>query len=278
MSKNLVGSEWLSDNVNHPNLVIIHCGKDHVSFKEEHIPNAVYIDLDKDLAAPMNEHGGRHPLPMLNEFIHTLSQAGIDSSKKVVIYDNQGGSAASRLWWMLKYVGHDQVFVLQEVFSQWKLKGYPTTSKVVQNSPAQFEHNVQKNMLVTMEEVKRKMNDDHVLLIDSRSKERYLGLKDEVDPVAGHIPGAINDFWKNRLAEDGTWKTRNEQVKSLGKYLEQKDKEMIHYCGSGVTACANVLAFDNIGLVSSLYVGSWSDWITYADNPLQTGENKKQNS
>jgi thiosulfate/3-mercaptopyruvate sulfurtransferase len=274
--KNVASVEWLSKNLNHPNLVLIDCryvlgspGKGNESYQEEHIPGALYFDLEKDLSGPKEKHGGRHPLPNLDLFVQKLGEAGIDASKKVVAYDDQGGMAASRLWWMLKYLGHEEVVILGEGFTSWKEKGLPTTNEVGKNQATQFNANIQPDMLVEVEEVKRKLSDDHVILIDARAAERYSGQVEDIDPKAGHIPMAVNEFWKDGLGADGRWKTSQEQKARLAKYLQQPDKEIIVYCGSGVTACANVIAFDEIGLRPKLYVGSWSDWISYPDNKIE---------
>jgi thiosulfate/3-mercaptopyruvate sulfurtransferase len=275
--KNLATLEWLPNNLSHPNIVIIDCrfelgagnsSKGREDYHAEHIPGALYFDLEKDLSGPKQKHGGRHPLPDLHLFTEKLSQAGIDESKKVVAYDDQGGTMAARLWWMLKYLGHDQVVILREGFSAWKAKGLPTSNDVVQPEPASFKVNIQPEMLIGVEDVKRKISDDKVVLIDARAQERYLGLQEDIDPVAGHIPGAKNEFWKEALGTDGAWITTEEQQVRLASYLKQQDKEVILYCGSGVTACANAVAFNEVGLKPKLYMGSWSDWVSYPENKI----------
>jgi thiosulfate/3-mercaptopyruvate sulfurtransferase len=273
--KNLASLEWLSNNLNHPHLVIIDCQfelgnseKGKEAYQAEHIPGAIHFDLKKDLSGPKQQHGGRHPLPDLELFAEKLSQAGVDATKKVVAYDDQGGMMAARLWWMLKYLGHDQVVILREGFSTWQAKGYPITSDVVQPQVASFKVNLQPGMLMGVEDVQRTINDEDTILIDARAKERYLGLQEDVDPAAGHIPGARNEFWKDSLGSDGSWKTTDEQKKRLATYLNKQDKEVILYCGSGVTACANAIAFDEVGLKPKLYVGSWSDWVSYPENKI----------
>jgi thiosulfate/3-mercaptopyruvate sulfurtransferase len=273
--KNLATLEWLSNNLNHPNLVVVDCrfelgnpDKGREAYHIEHIPGALYFDLEKDLSGPKQKHGGRHPLPDLHLFTEKLSQAGIDESKKVVAYDDQGGTMAARLWWMLKYLGHEEVVILREGFSTWKAKGFSISNEVVQPEPASFKVNIQPDMLIGVEDVKRKISDDEVILIDARAKERYLGLQEDIDPVAGHIPGAKNEFWKEALGADGAWKTTEEQQQRLATYLKQQDKEVILYCGSGVTACANAIAFNEVGLKPKLYMGSWSDWVSYPENKI----------
>lgn len=273
--KNLASLEWLNNNIDHPHVVIVDCRfvlgrptNGYQAYLQGHIPGAVYVDLEKDMSAPIGQHGGRHPLPNLQIFAKKLGDIGVDRSKKVVAYDDQGGVMAARLWWLLKYLGHEHVVVLREGYTAWKEKGYPTTSEIKQKAPTSFEANVQQHLLATMEEVREKLEEQDVMLIDSRSKERYLGQQETIDPVAGHIPGAVLEFWQDSLTAEGTWKTTTEQKERLRSYVEQQDKELIIYCGSGVTACANFVAFQEAGLQPKLYLGSWSDWISYPENKL----------
>ncbi|MDQ0255698.1 thiosulfate/3-mercaptopyruvate sulfurtransferase [Evansella vedderi] len=273
--KNIVTSEWLKEKLDDTNIIIADCrfqlGQSTIgveAYKKEHIPGAIYMDLEKDLSAPISEHGGRHPLPTVEKMVHIFEQAGISNDKKVIAYDDQGGAMAARLWWMLKYLGHEKVYILNEGFTHWKEKGYPISTVQPKLIPTSFTPDVQQQMLASMEEVKEKTSNSNVVLIDSRAEERYLGIMETVDPVAGHIPGAINEDWQNRLGENGIWLLKEEQKESLKKYKELSNKELIVYCGSGVTACANILAFHEIDLRPKLYAGSWSDWITYKDNPI----------
>lgn len=273
----IVSLEWLHKRINEHHLVICDCrfllgepfaGQEQ--YKEEHIPHAFYFDLERDLSGPVGTHGGRHPLPSLESFVHKLEQSGIDETKTVVVYDDQDGAMAARLWWMLKYVGHEHVYVLDEGFTAWKQKGYPTTKSQPTPKTAQFEVNVNQGMIASYEDVERSLTNDAVVLIDSRAPQRYTGEHEDIDKKAGHIPGAINEFWKHGLKE-GKWLNKEEQKKRLASFIEQhhNDKHFIVYCGSGVTACANVIAFEEVGVPTKLYVGSWSDWITHSEAPLE---------
>ncbi|MCD8511420.1 MAG: sulfurtransferase [Bacillus sp. (in: Bacteria)] len=277
--KYIVSSEWLKERLHDPDIYIADCrfqlgspNKGIESYKEEHLPKAVHFDLEQELSGEKQRHGGRHPLPTMENFVHTLRQKGISNEKKVVIYDDQGGAMASRLWWMLRYVGHVQVFILNEGFSHWKEKGYPTTNKAISPQLAAFTPRLRKEMKIEGETLKKKLHSKEILLMDSRSKERYTGEQETIDPIAGHIPSAVNEDWQNRLSNDGRWLSKLEQDERLSKYIVMKDKELIVYCGSGVTACVNVLALEEMGLQPKLYVGSWSDWISYPDHPIATGE------
>ncbi|WP_306454077.1 sulfurtransferase [Evansella halocellulosilytica] len=274
MSSNLVSPQWLNDHLEEKNITIVDCSFDlrnpdigHQAYVREHIPGAVYVDLEKDLSSNVKKHGGRHPLPSINHFVNTLNRLGIDSTKHVICYDNQGGAMASRLWWMLKYVGHQNVSILEVGFTVWKKQGYPVTAHIPSQTATNFTPVIQHQMLVTKDDVKEKLRNNQTLLIDSRAHVRYTGEKEEVDPVAGHIPGAVNEDWQNRLLATGEWKSKN-QIKEDFKKYRHTNKEIIVYCGSGVTACTNILALAEIGIQSRLYAGSWSDWISYKNHPI----------
>jgi thiosulfate/3-mercaptopyruvate sulfurtransferase len=247
------------------------------AFAEGHIPGAVYLDLEQDLSGPKSKHGGRHPLPDLGAFTIMLGKIGIDDTATVVAYDDQGGAMASRFWWMLHFLGHSNVFILDGGYSQWKAAGYPTDNLIqpVYIRPnlreRSFKPHVQSHLLVSVNEVKDKLGQSGTVLIDSREERRYLGLEEPIDPVAGHIPGAINHFWKDSLNEQGQWKNAEEQAERFSNI--PADKELIVYCGSGVTACPNFVALKEAGYENvKLYAGSWSDWVSYEDNPIATGE------
>jgi thiosulfate/3-mercaptopyruvate sulfurtransferase len=246
------------------------------AFAEGHIPGAVYLDLEQDLSGPKSKHGGRHPLPDLGAFTLMLGKIGIDDTATVVAYDDQGGAMASRFWWMLHFLGHSNVFILDGGYSQWKAAGYPTDNLIqpiyIRPNPRErsFKPHVQSHLLVSVNEVKDKLGQSDTVLIDSREERRYLGLEEPIDPVAGHIPGAINYFWKDSLNEKGQWKNTEQQAERFINI--PKDKELIVYCGSGVTACPNFVALKEAGYENvKLYSGSWSDWVSYEDNPVATG-------
>jgi thiosulfate/3-mercaptopyruvate sulfurtransferase len=233
------------------------------------------MDLEKDLSGTPGEHGGRHPLPDLGAFTLKLGEIGIDDTAVVVAYDDQGGAMASRFWWMLHFLGHPKVYILDVGFSQWKAAGYPIASMnaAIVSRPRErsFKPQIRSHLLVSMDEVRKKMGSNDTILIDSREERRYLGLEEPIDPVAGHIPGAINVFWKESLNEEGQWKSGAEQKQRFTQI--PTDKELIVYCGSGVTACPNVVALKEAGFNDvKLYAGSWSDWISYSENPIATGE------
>lgn len=280
--KSIVSKRWLLARLYEPDIIIADCrsllgqaGAGRTQFNEDHIPGAIHFDLEEDLTAPLGEHGGRHPLPDVNTLAARLSRAGINASSRIVAYDDQGGMMASRFWWLLRYLGHEQVYVLEEGYSAWKEAKFPVTSDQPIRIPSTFTPNVQPQMLTSMQEVHRVSKDSlpggSSILIDSRERPRYLGLEEPIDQAAGHIPGAVNFFWKEVLDEQGSFKN----AEQLQQHFADLDPhaEIIVYCGSGVSACPNVLALNEAGFSKvRLYPGSWSDWISYEENPVATGE------
>lgn len=258
-------------------------------YNEGHLPRAIYFDLNEDLSSPVRTHGGRHPLPDVEIFAKKLSEAGITPASKIILYDEQGGSMASRMWWLLQWVGHEgEVVLLDGGYPAWKQAGYPIEEgdKQQENMATNREHaesqtskeelvypvKVRSEIVLTMEDVKKKLKEPGVRLIDSREQPRYLGEMEPIDPKAGHIPGAVNRFWMKSLNEAGQWKAPDE-LKPEWDALIGDAKEIIVYCGSGVTACPNVLSLWQAGYShAKLYAGSWSDWVSYEENPVATGE------
>jgi thiosulfate/3-mercaptopyruvate sulfurtransferase len=283
MSANLVSVDWLSDHLHDAEVKVVDCrfhlGQSEVGYeqyKEGHIPGAFYLSLEKDMSGPKDMHGGRHPLPNLREFSTKLGTFGIDKKTKVVAYDGQGGAMASRFWWLLKFMGHQDVYVLNGGYSHWCEKGFPVTTDrpTETTAPTVFDFMPQTDMAIFIDEVKQAKDREGVVLIDSREAKRYLGLEEPIDAKAGHIPGAKNYFWKEGLKEDGTWKSAAQQ-KERFQALSPEDT-LIVYCGSGVTACPNVLALKEAGFPKiKLYVGSWSDWSSYDENPIAVGKEKE---
>jgi thiosulfate/3-mercaptopyruvate sulfurtransferase len=282
MAKHIVSQKWMMDHLYDPDLVIADCRFDlakpdlgQEQYEQDHIPGAVYFHLNTDLSGPVTEHGGRHPLPGVAELSAILGQKGIDQSKKVVAYDDQGGAMAARLWFLLKYLGHDEVYVLDQGYQRWKERGFPVSSEIPVTEQITFVPRVRQNMICSMEDVRKRLGSPNAIIIDSRSSDRYRGENETIDPVGGHIPGAWNECWMDSL-QDGRWKTKEQLEERLQRYLQNRDKELVLYCGSGVTACANFIAFEEVGLKPRLYAGSWSDWISYKDNPVAKGEEESK--
>ncbi|WP_157279922.1 sulfurtransferase [Paenibacillus swuensis] len=280
MSQNVVSVNWVLARMYEPDVVIVDCrfalGKPEsgqAAYEEEHIPGALYLDLERDLSGPKEEDGsgGRHPLPDAATLAGRLGRAGISNETRVVAYDDQGGAMASRLWWLMKYLGHETVYVMDAGFSAWKNAGLPTTSDVRVPIPAQFVASVQHNLLADMYDVQGAIGREGVTLVDSREGARYRGEVEPIDAVAGHIPGARNYFWGEGRDAAGLWKSAEAQAERFSSL--SKDGELIVYCGSGVTACPNVMALQDAGFTKvKLYAGSWSDWISYVSNPIDVGD------
>jgi thiosulfate/3-mercaptopyruvate sulfurtransferase len=272
-----ISLEEVKERLTDPDTVIVDCRFDlsqkkygYSAYKEAHLPGALYFDLEEDLSSSVSQHGGRHPLPDVQALAEKLGRAGIDESKTVIAYDDQNGSYAARLWWLLKYYGHDKVFVTEEGFSSWVKKGYPVTTNHPNPESRTFLPKVKDEWTVSVAEVKQLPEGE--LLLDARAPERYRGDVEPLDPKAGHIPGAVNSFWLDNV-KDGKWLSKE----ALHTHFEPFQNQPITvYCGSGVTACALFLAMTEGGLKKvMLYPGSWSDWVSYEENPVETGEPKK---
>lgn len=276
--KYVVNQEWLLEQLANKDVKIVDCrfslskpDEGERLYKESHIPGAYFFDLEKQLSAPVSKHGGRHPLPDIEQFRHEIEQAGIENTKTVVAYDGGEGAFASRFWWLLTYIGHDKVYVLNGGFKGWVEAGYPTTKEVPKPEPANFKVSIRKEMLATYEEIKEIVANKKKspILIDSREKARYLGKEEPIDKIPGHIPGAMHKFWAEGL-ENGFFKGSEEQKKRFAE-LDQKEP-IIVYCGSGVTATPNYIALKMAGYQNvKLYAGSYSDWVSYSDNPVEKG-------
>ncbi|MBM6619312.1 sulfurtransferase [Bacillus suaedaesalsae] len=272
---NIKSFEWVLENIDNPNVRIFDCrfqlhdpAAGAKLYTEEHLPNAFYMDLEKDLSSEIQEHGGRHPLPDIQKLTEKLSRLGVDDLVTVVAYDDQNGAMASRLWWLMKYLGHEDVFVLNGNFSSWKEQGLPLDTAISAIKRRNFHPSIQKHIVASVEDVKAKLDNPQTILIDSREPNRYLGIEEPIDKISGHIPGAVNYFWQESF-ENGLWKNQAHLEKRFQNI--PKDKEVIVYCGSGVTACPNILSLKEAGYENVLlYAGSWSDWITYSDNPISS--------
>jgi thiosulfate/3-mercaptopyruvate sulfurtransferase len=239
-------------------------------YEEEHLPDACHLNLDDDLAGPVREHGGRHPLPDLARFAATLGALGIGDVHEVVAYDDAGGMFAARLWWLLRYGGFERVRVLDGGFSSWIAAGLPLTQELPNHPPATMTLTARPELVVSMVEVKAALTDPNVRLFDARAPERYRGEVEPLDKKAGHIPGALNKPFVENL-EGGRFKT---PAALRARFAEaEAAAEVILYCGSGVSAAHNALALEEAGIRGAkLYAGSWSDWSSYDENLVATGD------
>lgn len=266
----IVSPEWLAANTENPQVVIIDCRfsladseSGQKQYQESHIPGAFYLDLNRDLASAVGKHGGRHPLPNMGELADKLSAIGINSSETLVVaYDDSRLAFAARLWWLLRYMGHSKVALLDGGFSAWKAAGYPVTNTLPQPREGKFVVQLQPDLVVDIETVKERKDLPGEVLIDSRESERYAGLREPIDPIAGHIPGAVNYPWQEVTDETGKVRSTSAQKQRWAQL--ETGAEIIVYCGSGVTACVNLLSLEIAGIPDAkLYVGSWSDWCSY---------------
>lgn len=265
---NVVSPQWLHKHLHDAQVVIVDCRfalsspqQGREQYQAGHIPGAYYLDLNKDLSSPVQTHGGRHPLPNPSQFAAKLSQMGITSETWVVAYDNSRQAFASRLWWLLRYLGHEKVAVLDGGLAAYQAL-YPLTTDIPEARSGEFRASPNPGQVVDIQRVKARKDRPDIKVVDSRAHERYLGNHEPIDPVAGHIPGAVNYPWQAVTNEDGFLRPSAElQV----HYADLENVgEVIVYCGSGVTACVNLLALEIAGMKNGkLYAGSWSDWCSY---------------
>jgi thiosulfate/3-mercaptopyruvate sulfurtransferase len=275
----LITVEGLAENYDRPDWVVVDCHfmLDEIeagarAYLREHIPGALYAHLDRDLSGEIIPgKTSRHPLPSPEEFTKRLSSWGIDGDTQVVAYDNRGGGIAVRLWWMLKWLGHEAAAVMDGSFSHWKATGFPVTDEIPKPSAKTFVPKPRPELIAPLEEVIKLGEHPEKLLVDSRAPERYRGETEPIDPVAGHIPGAVNRFFMHNLGEDGKLRGISE-LKEI--FLEltggRNPEDVIFYCGSGVTSAHNILAMAHAGLgMPRIYPGSWSEWITDPERPIE---------
>jgi thiosulfate/3-mercaptopyruvate sulfurtransferase len=277
--KNLVDANWLKENINDESFVVVDCRFDLInhsygkeSYEKGHIPGAFFVDMEKDLASKVEEHGGRHPFPNLNEFKEKLESIGIGNNTKIVAYDDGDLAGAARFWMLLRYMGHNKVYILNGGIKSWNEKGYELSKEnTISNLKGNFDININEDMLVKMEEVKEKSNKENVAIVDAREEERYKGIKEPIDKKAGHIPGALNYFWMEVLNEK---QDKMKTLDELEKHFEELKNydEIILYCGSGLTTTVNSLALDELGIKHKVYAGSYSDWVSYEDNEVEVSK------
>jgi thiosulfate/3-mercaptopyruvate sulfurtransferase len=242
------------------------------SYAAGHIPGSLYVHLDHDLSAAKTGTNGRHPLPERTAFAQTAGRLGITPATQVVALDRQGGAYAARLWWMLRWLGHAQAAVLDGGFAAWVAAGGEASTAPVLATPAPpYPDRPPLVGSVDAAELARRLG--RAMLLDARSGERFRGEKEPIDPVAGHIPGEHNRFHAANLAPSGRFKPAEELKREFEAALGGRAAaEVIHSCGSGVTACHNLLAMEHAGLVGSLlYPGSWSEWSADPRRPIARG-------
>ncbi|MDB4915007.1 MAG: Sulfurtransferase [Gemmatimonadetes bacterium] len=239
-------------------------------YSSGHIPGAAYAHLDTDLSSSRSGTNGRHPLPDPSVLRDTFARLGISNGSQVVAYDQDNGMYASRLWWLLRWMGHDAVAVLDGGFAKWMAEGRPTSAGMERRERGQFTGAPRAEMLMSANDVSSVLGHDEWRLIDARAPERFRGDVEPLDRVAGHIPGAANHFFKQNLAADGTYKSPGQLHEALDAVIGSAE-HVVCYCGSGVTACHNLLALEHAGLPGArLYAGSWSEWSSDPARPVET--------
>ena len=239
-----------------------------------HIPGAVYAHLERDLSSPqIAGKTGRHPLPPVAAITQTLSQWGIDSRTQVVVYDDNSGVYAGRLWWMLRWLGHDAVALLDGDWRLWQAEGRPTRSGAEQRDARTFTPRVRPHLLATSDEIAGRLGAPDLHLFDARAADRYRGENETIDPVVGHVPGAVNAPYALNLDADGRFLSAGELRERYEALLgDAPAEEAIFYCGSGVSAVHDLIAVEVAGLgLPRLYVGSWSEWIADPARPVASG-------
>lgn len=281
MSGLLVSADELIAHVGDPTWRIFDCRHDlgnteygANAYAKGHIPGALFLHLDRDLSGAKNGRNGRHPLPDPAVFARRMSECGVGPETQVVAYDNEGGIFASRLWWMLRWLGHDKVALLDGGLPGWRRARQALVTDVPDVAPAIFAVRPQA-LTVSADDVLATLESSDTLILDARAPERFTGEEETLDPVGGHIPGAVNRFYFDNLDDAGCYfKPADELRAEYDALLGGRDPaRVVQQCGSGVTACHNLLAMEVAGLNGSkLYPGSWSEWCADSTRPIATGE------
>jgi thiosulfate/3-mercaptopyruvate sulfurtransferase len=243
------------------------------AYAASHIPGAAFAHIDRDLSAPKTGRNGRHPLPTPEAAAAVFGRLGIDATKQVVAYDQDSGMFASRLWWMLRWLGHEHVAVLDGGFAKWSREGRPVSTERHAVSPARFVPS-RVRATVNATGIASSLPRHDLLLLDARAAERYRGDTEPLDPVAGHIPGALNRPYTRNVASDGTFHSPRELRSEFDAMLHGRSPgDVVHYCGSGVSACHNALAMTVAGYpLTRLYPGSWSEWVADPQRAVARGQ------
>ena len=278
--RTLISTAALAGRIDDPAFAIVDCrsklddlawgAREHAA---AHIPGAVYADLTTDLSGPKNGTNGRHPLPDPHTLAQTFGRLGIASGVQVVAYDQENGMFASRLWWLLRWLGHDAVAVLDGGITKWTAERRPIESGQARRAPREFAGSPRAEMAVDVQTVASLVGAAGSHLVDARAPERYRGETEPLDRIPGHIPGAKNHFFQWNLDEHGLFRTPEQLRAKIQESIgDVPADQIVCYCGSGVTACHNLLAFEHAGLTGAkLYAGSWSEWSSDPARPVERG-------
>ena len=272
----LVDVETLKAHLGDPNWLVVDVrhqlsdtGYGERVYAQSHIPGAVFLHCDRDLSGPMTGRNGRHPLPDPQRLATRLGEIGIGPQTQVVVYDDTQGMIAGRLWWLLRWLGHDTVALLDGGLQAWQAAGGAMTDVQPTLEAREFTPAL-RDAWVTADYVMECLETPHMHLIDARGPDRFRGENETIDPVGGHIPGAVNRFFKDNLLPDGRFKPAAElRAEWLAVLAGAEPDQVIHQCGSGVSACLNLVAMELAGLPGSrLYAGSWSEWCADPGRPV----------
>lgn len=258
--------KWLVVDVRHQ---LSDTGYGERAYADSHLPGAVFLHCDRDLSGPMSGSNGRHPLPDHEKLAKRFGEMGIGSTTQVVVYDDAQGMIAGRLWWLLRWLGHDAVALLDGGLQAWQAAGGPMTDVRPTLEPRVFVARPQ-GLMVDAGYVLERIETPHMHLVDARGPDRFRGENETIDPVGGHIPGAVNRFFKDNLLPDGRFKPAAQlRAEWLAILAGSPPDQVVHQCGSGVSACLNILAMEIAGLPGSrLYAGSWSEWCADPRRPV----------
>ncbi len=274
----LISTTELATHLGNERLVVFDCRHDladpeagRLDYEKSHIPSAQFLHLDHDLSGPTTGHNGRHPLPRPDVFALTLAKCGVDSSKQVVAYDASGGMFAARLWWMLRWLGHARVAVVDGGWQKWLREKRPVDQTAASIHATKLDPAPQAST-VDARYIQAHLNQPDMCLIDARSPERFRGIGETLDRVGGHIPGARNRFFRDNLDVDGCFKSAKELKQSFTELIATTPiTNVVHQCGSGVTACHNLLAMEIAAMSGAkLYPGSWSEWSSDRARPVES--------
>jgi thiosulfate/3-mercaptopyruvate sulfurtransferase len=270
LAQHLDDPHWIACDCRH-DLVDTEAG--HRAYRESHIPGARFLRLDEDLSGPRSGRNGRHPLPDPQILAGRLGACGIGNDMQVIGYDASGGTYAARLWWVLRWLGHEAVAVLDGGWNAWLNAPHSITNQIPKIEAARFTARARTGLALDANSVAACLGKRVPLLLDARAPDRFRGENETLDPVAGHISGAVNRFFKLNLETDGRFKAATTLRREFNQLLGvHAPGDVAHYCGSGVTACHNLLAMEIAGLTGSrLYPGSWSEWVSDPSRPVATG-------
>ena len=279
MFTTLISTTTLAAQLDNPGWIVFDCRHDLVdpdagarAYAQLHIRGSRHVNLDKDLSGEKTGLNGRHPLPDAATFCARMAALGLRNKMQAVAYDASGGAFAARLWWMLRWVGHDAVAVVDGGWNAWQKAGLPLAAETPAALRGDFTGTA-RAVTVDAASVAAAIGGTGMRIIDARSADRFRGENETLDPVGGHIPGATNRFFQNNLGADGCFKPANVLKEEFSALLGAiAPVQVVHQCGSGVTACHNHLAMEIAGLAGSrVYPGSWSEWCSDPRRPIAAG-------